>query len=390
MGKGKQPERMIDTVILSIPKDKTQMIDMSAHGVAGWDLQSKTTAYKKFVKNPSLKDMESGLYFPRLTGYKRKAGKYEWDATIKIEFSAPKLIYQNNIDELSNEQFGAVVGALQDRLARMGIGVAVADLELADVMAVHYSKNVLLTGGFTSQYVIGELNKINLNKRFDMTRARYINDGQSLYAYTEMHSLVVYDKIADLTRGKKRSIDREQTPYQLSLFTPPAKKPEPLEIIRFEVRLSKKRKLNSLFPKLGFAEKPSFKDVFTSEKSEKILMYYWDTMLNGNMSMLFAHSFTSKELLKHILLTDRKMKAKEAVYLTGLVTLLQDGNGARELRTALAKHTDNRTWYRMASDARDIGAAFSKLKPRDWHAQVQRALKSYKPFHTADLSCKEL
>jgi len=366
------------------------MTDMSAHGVSGWDLQSRTSVYSKFVKNPSRKDTESGLYFPRLTGFRRKNGTLEWDATVKIEFSAPKLIYQNNVDELTDEQFGAVARALQDRMGKMGVRVAIADIEAADVTAVHYSKNILLANGFTSQYVIGELNKINLNKRFDLTRARYINDGQSLYAYTEMHSLVVYDKIADLIRGKKRAIDREQTAEQLSLFGPLAKRPEPLEILRFEVRLCKKRKLNSLFKKLGFAEKPSFKDVFASQKSEAVLMYYWDTMLNGNMCMLFAHSLTHKELLKQILLTNRKIKAKDAVYLTGLVMLLQDGNGARELRTALSKHANSRTWYRIAADAREIGAALSNLKPREWHGQVQRALKSYKPLHTADLPCKEL
>src|SRR3989338_5097722 len=63
---------MIDTVCLLIPKDKITSLDLTKSGVPSWSLQSKTEQYEKFVKNPSKKDLDSGLYFPRLTGYKRK------------------------------------------------------------------------------------------------------------------------------------------------------------------------------------------------------------------------------------------------------------------------------------------------------------------------------
>lgn len=93
---------MIDTVILSLPKDKALMLDMAANGVYSWDLQSRTPAYDKYIKNPSAKDKKDGLYFPRLTGFKRKQKRtFEMESTIKIEFSAPKLLYKNNIEELT-------------------------------------------------------------------------------------------------------------------------------------------------------------------------------------------------------------------------------------------------------------------------------------------------
>ncbi len=370
---------MVDTVILTVPLDKALFLDLRSNGVEPWDLQARTKAYEKFVRNPSVRDAESGLYFPRLTGYKRKNGQLTWQKSMRIEFSAPKLLYQNNLDELADTDFERVVDALLDRLQRMGVILKRQDLCNAEVRSVHYSKNIELTNGYTAQYVIGELGKINLNKRFDLTRARFSNDGQSLYLYTVAHSFVLYDKIADLGKGTKRAIDKEQTPQQMSLFKQFDKKKE---ILRLEVRLSQKQKMNSLFKKLGFAENPTFRDVFSKAKSKKVVAHYWDTMIAGHSISLFAPSLTAKDLLKQILIARKGAKGKTAVYLTGLLLLGREGNGMRELRSLLCKKNDDRTWYRIAAETREIAADLSKVQPRDWYDQVQKALKSYRQYRT--------
>ena len=95
---------MIDTVCLLIPKDKLIVLEMSSYGVPTWNLHSKTDQYDKYVKNPSKRDKDSGLYFPRLTGYKRKG--FAQDANVRIEFSVPKCI-------LARQQTG---------MGRIGVG----------------------------------------------------------------------------------------------------------------------------------------------------------------------------------------------------------------------------------------------------------------------------
>ena len=372
---------MIDTVILSLPTNKAVILDMAAKGVFPWDLQSRTAAYDKYVRNPSHKDQKSGLYFPRITGFKRKQKRtFEVEKTIKIEFSAPKLLYKNNVDELADSDFAAVVETLHERLQMMGVVVTTKDLESAAVRAVHYSKNIELQNGYTSQYVISELNKIDLNKRFDLTRARYMNDGQSLYAYTISNSLVIYDKVADLIKDKKRAIDKEQTPQQLNLFAQLTKPVQPREILRFETRLSQKQKMNSLFKELGFAENPTFRDVFSTAKSKAVMNRYWSKMVENGGTLLFGHSLTAKDLLKQILLAEKKAKPKEVIYRTGLLLLLREGNGMRELRSVLSKRSNDRTWYRLAIDAKETGAALNKLKPREWFEQIKSAFTTYQPF----------
>jgi len=129
---------MIDTVCLLIPKDKLIVLEMSSYGVPTWNLHSRTDQYDKYVKNPSKRDKDSGRYFPRLTGYKRKG--FAQDANVRIEFSVPKLLYLNNLDELENKDFTQVIEVLQDRLQSMGISVTKSVLQNASVSSVHFQR----------------------------------------------------------------------------------------------------------------------------------------------------------------------------------------------------------------------------------------------------------
>ena len=362
---------MIDTIILSIPREKV-VLGPVANGGKTWDLQAHTRAYDKYIHNATAADEKTGLYFPRLTGYRRTEG-----STIRVEFSAPKLIYGNNLDELQESQFTDVVATLKDRMDKMSAYVSVRDLASAKVAAVHYSRNVDLRNGYTAQYVIKELGKIDLNKRFDFARERYQNDGQSLHAHTFAHAFVFYDKIADLVRGRK-SVDRDQTKQQLALFPTLNNR---REIVRFEVRLSQKRKMNAVFNDLGFAQNPTFQEVFSEEKSTKVTTHYWDTMIEGNSMLLFAHALSSKDLLRQVILTHKGIKPNHALYLMGLIIAGRDGNGMRELRGIFGKKMNNRTWYRLVADLRGVATDLGAIKPRDWYDQIKSAIINYQPFH---------
>src|SRR3989344_3128932 len=155
------------------------------------------------------------------------------------------------------------------------------------------------------------------------------------------------------------------------------------EILRLEVRLSEKRKMNSIFKKLGFAENPTFKEVFSAEKSQAILKYYWDMMIEKNSLLLFSHSLTAKDLFKQILLARQDIKGKTAIYLTGLLFLTREGNGLRELRSILAKRSSDRLWYRVLADLTETTTGLNKLRPREWYDQVKQWLKSYQLFRLA-------
>jgi len=364
---------MIDTVCLLIPKKEMRFLT----GVSGWDLYSRTDHYKKFVRNPSKIEKDTGNYFPRLTGYQRRFGN---EANIKIEFSAPKILFLNNLDELEDKDFPKVVEVLQERLKDMGVILTKSVIENAPVSSVHFSKNILLRDGYTATHVISELGKIDLNKSFDFAKTRFVNDGQSLYAHTTSHQFVIYDKIADLAKGKKRAIDKDQTLYQRSLFTKMSDEDKQKEIIRFEIRLNKKQKLNSILKKLGYQDKPLFKDVFSSELSKKVVNDYWQKLVLEKNVGLFSIELSIKDILQVMFLADKDLKPNKAIYLLGLYLVAKDENGMRQLRSIVSKKMHQRTWYRMAQDLRYAGELITNNNLRSWAKQIDKELLDYKAY----------
>jgi hypothetical protein len=367
---------MIDTICLLIPKHKLYFLS----GVSSWDLYSKTDQYSKFVRNPTKAEKETGKYFPRLTGYSRRFGQ---EANVRLEFSAPKLLYLNNLDELEDKDFPAIIEALQERLKDMGVVASKSLLENASVSSVHFSKNILLEDGYTVNYLISEMNKADLRKSFDFAKTRYMNDGQSLYAHTTSHQMVIYDKMADLNKDKKRAIDKDQTLYQKTLFTElvgKTRKNELQEIIRFEIRLSHKQKMNKVLEGLGYNKNPTFKEVFNSNVSQKILVEYWTKLIKERNLGLFSISLSHKEILQNLVLSDKEIGIRKAIYLLGLFVLSRDGNGMRELRNIVTKKAHDRTWYRLAKDVREASELITKNKLRSWVTQIDKGLEDFKPY----------
>src|SRR5262245_14011316 len=56
------------------------------------------------VQNPVKSDLQAGRYFPRLTLIKQQIAA-AFRLTLRIEFSAPKLLLANNLDELETGDF---------------------------------------------------------------------------------------------------------------------------------------------------------------------------------------------------------------------------------------------------------------------------------------------
>ena len=369
---------MLDTVILNIPRERVRDI-ANQNGARPWDLQARTPSYEKFTKNPP-RGVRDGVYRPRLTGMKRNIGKGQKVSFIKIEFSVPKLLYGNNLEEVVDKDFPEIVDRLQDRLLEAGLVVTKADIANATVSAFHPSKNIVLSGGYTASSVSRELAKINLNKKFDFDKSSYRNGGQSLQCYTQAHAVVVYDKVADLAKTKKRAIDKDPAPNQLSLFREIKTQHPSLEILRIEIRLTQRQKINGVLARLGFPNNPSFSQVFKKDVCQKIVQSYWDTIIEGENLFLFGTENNPKNLLKRILRQHPKMRAKDALYLVGLNALCVDEGGIRDLRTTLEKRQSQRGWYRITDGIRLLNAGRSDRTLHDWVRQIRAALKRFDAY----------
>lgn len=319
---------MIDTVVLSI-QPKKYVSESELFG-AGWILQKTSYGHRKYVKNRTAQQKQDGICRPRPRFIKR-----EGSGLLQFEFSVPKLIFGNSVDEVCEKDFGNVLQTLQMRLRDFDIYQPEPDLRKASVSVFHPSKNILLSDGYTASGTIKELGKINLTQKMDLTRDSFQNDGHSLHLHAKSHELIIYDKAFDLPLPKSKAVDKDQTPMQLSLFQQFKEQKRLPEILRIEARLADKTKMNAMLKKNGFAKNPTFEDIFKESVCKKIIANYWDEMVVRENLFLFGLSSGPKQTYKNLLKSYPDMKPKETAYLVGLDGLCKDKDGIREYRREL-------------------------------------------------------
>ncbi|MEK7500439.1 MAG: hypothetical protein AAB649_07630 [Patescibacteria group bacterium] len=372
---------MIDTVILSIPYS-AGIIEMS--GPLPWTLYSSKRGFTKYIMKETPIQKADGLKRPSIRKVRRGPNWF-----LEMQISIPKLLYMNNVDEVSETDFKCVLETLKLRLQDYGIRIFTHVLRQATVIAFHPSKNILLSEGYTSSSVLIELKKINLTKRMDLTGYKFEIDGHSLQLYTQSHSVVIYDKVADLRKNKKRAVDKDKSAGQLSLFH--CLKKARTEVLRIEVRLIGKRKMNSVLVKNGLPKYPTFEQVFRNDICKTIVNNYWHDLIADKNLFLFNMQTNPKQTLKKLLLKFPAMKPKEAIHLVGLDQLCRDENGVRELRQMIEKRTAKNNWYNQTSKAiQKLNSIQDIADCQGGVRQVNDQLKSFEALKIYNLLCKEL
>jgi hypothetical protein len=365
---------MLDTVILTIPRGSYKL-DPRVFTPNANILKSAGNYLLKCVNNPKASDKKEGVYKPRLTLMKRPTRNGD-EIPLKIEFSVAKMLYGNNVDEVEEKDFENVIAALHEAMLEMEVYVSYENLRNAKVSAFHPSKNIELTDGYTSSFVITELHKIDVSKKMDINRDSFRNNGHSLQFYTNSHSLVIYDKVHDLIKPNNRAMDKDQNSLQLSLFDTLIVK-DKKEILRIEARLTKKVKMNAILKALNLAENPTFKDVFKKDLCQKILLNYWDVLITGKNLFVFDVENNPKKTLDAIFKNKPNIKPKDALYLVGLRALSKEG--IRGTRAVIERYATSRTWYRVAEDLKFLDAISAKTY-HGWVQQIKDALGKFEPY----------
>ncbi|MBT4367053.1 hypothetical protein HOD24_01550 [Candidatus Peregrinibacteria bacterium] len=368
---------MIDTVVLQIVRSDFQILDHSSFQPPTTLLETDRSGHSKYVNNPT-KDMKSsGSYYPRLTVIKRGTA-----ITLRIECSLPKLLFGNNLDELEEKDFDKVIHTLKVRLVDMGVLVSTNVLLTAQVLAIHFGKNIPLNAGYTASYVIRELAKVDLTQRLDLTTTQFRNEGMSLQYYSASHSCVFYDKIADLNKAKARAIDKDQTGMQFSIFDQIAEKKQRTEVLRLEVRLSKRRKLKEVLK----MKDPKICDLFKDEIAKQVVQKYWQGMVESGRLLLVAEDPFA--LLDSILLAYPDIKPKQAVYLVGLGLLAKE-KGFRSIKQHLYGFGIKRTLQRIQKDFQQLQGLEGSDTAIGWLQQIEVCLNEFTAYKALPFTVKK-
>lgn len=384
---------MIDTIILKIPYGSYMITDHNKFSPSTEALFKENRGslgargFVKYTQNPTPNDYKVGNYGPRLTVTRRYTPLQE--TPLKIEFSAPKLLYGNNVDEVSEEDFPKVLDLLSKKLTEMGVNVLPSILEGAVVSVVHFSKNIALTDYYTASLVIKELGKLDVSKKLDLNNRHFQNDGHALYFYAKSYSLVFYDKLKDIKMPKGRAVESEKLPGQLGLLGDIRK---PLEILRFEARLTNKQKLNSVLKNLGFNKNPTFKEIFQLDLARKVLLDFWNLVYTPRTMFVLGSNDKPESLFKIILTNSRnlgkKPSAESVLALVG-ASLFAKEHGIRALRNTVSSSFSDRTWYRLSKRLEGLSHADISPNRLGFVNEIEGSLRGFKTLKTADLGVLE-
>lgn len=218
--------------------------------------------YTRFVQNPSQEELKRGIYKPRLTLYDRKNRQGSIDSSLRIEFSAPKLMFGNNFQELINSDLFPLVAKLESRLMEMGVKTRAEWLSNSRLSTIHYSKNLILTDHTMPSYYINIISKGNYSKTYDQDQKEYRN-GNLFKLHCNNHEIVWYDKKTDLiqaAKSEKRAFEQDST-IQLGLLDK-LQEARNYEVLRLEIRLGDRNKIMHILSKLGLIPDLSVKYLF--------------------------------------------------------------------------------------------------------------------------------
>lgn len=367
---------MLDTIRLTLSKDMFWIMDKTYFQK---ETQNAMRGYFKLVQNPTKSELKNGIYKPRLTMTKRFNTTGRHEATLAIEFSAPKLLYGNNFDELNESDLTPVVALLQLRLKEMGVGVFASILENAPVSAIHYSKNISLTDGTTPHYLISKIKEANISLSLDVNQTDYRNDGHSYKWHSNYYEVAFYDKLKDLeiaNKSEKRAIESDNF-IQLNLFKT-FKERKRLEVLRMEVRLNKRQKITQLFRILKIESELTLKNLFSQTISQRVLLYYLDELESKRLPLFDYNPTSSSSLLADLVINNPKIGIRKTIQLYGLKNAL-DNTTPRELRNMFGKY-GQRSWYRLIAEAKNIKLPIARNPLRI----VREHLTSFKPLELVD------
>lgn len=376
---------MLDTIVLTLNngmyfiKDP-DMFEPSARLILGDSSSLGGRGYIPAKQNPTKNELKSGIYKPRLTLTNRyNYEKRVREATLKIELSLPKLLYGNNFDELTQNDFELVTEKLVKALKTMGVLVFTKVLENAPVSAIHYSKNIPLTDGLTPHYIIGKIKEANIKLSLDVNQTDYRNEGYSYKWHSNSYEVAFYDKIKDLetsAKSEKRALERDNA-IQLNLFETFQERKH-FEVLRMEVRLNKRQKIKQLFNSLGIKSDITYKNIFSTAVSQKVLLNYLDEIESKRLALFDYKPVNSKSLLAELIVQNPELKLKRIVQIYGLKQIFDTVN-PRELRTMFGKKSQ-RSWYRLIAEAKAI-----RLPPTQSPLKIVREhLNTFEPLKLVD------
>lgn len=378
---------MIDTVVLIIQEGFYKILNPDKFIPSANILSNSTPfgakGYLKCVQNTSDYYYQKGLSKIKLA-LTKSARIGGFVTPLKIEFSASKLLFRNNLDELSETDFVLLIDTLQRRLLEeMSVEISKTSLQLAQVSVINFSKNIELPEFITSSMIIRDLAKVDITKRLSLDKTTFIDLGHALTFYSKSYAIVIYDKKKDIQKTGVK-IDKDPTLFQQNLFSnnKPFYKVFP-ETLRIEIRLNHPYKIESMLKTIGKPKDRTFINLFKQDIAKSIILYHWELMTTGKNSFLFSSENDLEKIAQEIYKNNPKISAQKLLAIIGYLTFSKQ-KGVRILRQFIESKYTGRTWFRIANYSKSLVFYNSLSDKLKFWIDIRNAILEFKPIKPID------
>jgi hypothetical protein len=258
-------------------------------------------------------------------------------------------------------------------------------LRAARVSAIHYGKNVALLDYTSSAMALTEMGAIDLNRRLDLSRTDYRNEGHAIRYHANSFEVTFYDKLADLRAARvseKRAIERDSA-IQEGLFAGASPFTKDLEVLRMEVRLGTRAKIMNVLKKVGADPglEPTFAALFDVSLAKSVLLHFWDGIRPQALVAAGSRSERPEELLDRLAREARGARPGRLLQQVGFAVLV-GSVGFRGLGAVMRRHCSARSWQRYKREM--TAAGMGRTEGSSALAQVNAALQQFRPLRLAD------
>ncbi len=339
----------MDTVILKIyapykfqTGDRSQFLPELIKRTYAELSPTERSSVRPYLRRFRLEPKQQDEYIPRVEIFEALNDKKDGlRYVLKIEFSAPKLLYWNSLQEVGENDGEKIVMALKSALARVNIFVEKDAIENALVSTVHACKNIPLPKTIRMREIINELAKVDISKAFDVADKQDKKGARVLNIYAGTTDWSFYDKISDCLRPKNKRKDKNLIKYERDFVE--RYNLQDREVFRYEYRIKKtqtvKRDINALLGR-DYQTKVVFKDLFAHNLLKNLVLNSWLKIVEKPENQLSLFGKTEKiGILLHILSEAKKRgigahSMNNALISYGLATSIQD-LGVKEVRGSI-------------------------------------------------------
>lgn len=310
---------------------------------------------------------------------------------LKIEFSVPKLLYWNSLQEVRDTDKSRVFSALQLALKSVSIEVELDTIAKASVTAVHACKNVPLPKTMHMREIINDLGKMDLGKAYDISDKQYKIGARVLNIHSGTIDWSIYDKISDCLRPKNKRTDKGHIDQERAIIE--QYHLEKREVFRYEYRIKKnqtvRREINTLLGR-PYIVPVVFSDLFTPSLMKSLVLNSWHAIIERPENQLSLFSSDKLGLMLHILSEAKKINTgahslNNALISYGLAMAIQE-HGAKEVRGAIFDIWDTDHPERLKGKM-ELAAKLTRDLPYSPHiAFIDQALEKHELITLASLN----